>query len=119
MATFDLKGHTAIVTGGAAGIGEAISKRLANAGATVAVADLDAAAAAQTAATLGNGSFGVQVDVADSASVNAAVEEVLKRTGRVHIMVNNAGIAGKAAPIADQSDAEFAKVMAINVNGVF
>lgn len=119
MATFDLKGHTAIVTGGAAGIGEAISQRLAGAGATVAVADLNLEAANATAAALGNNSFGVQVDVSNSASVKAAVDEVLRRTGRIHVLVNNAGIAGKAAPIADQSDEEFNTVMAINVNGPF
>jgi 3-oxoacyl-[acyl-carrier protein] reductase len=117
--TFDLSGQTAIVTGAATGIGEAIAKRLAEAGATVAVADLNRDGADQVAATLPNNSFGVQVDVTSSASVNAAVAEVLKRTGRVHILVNNAGVAGKAAPIGEQSDDEFTKVMAINVNGVF
>jgi NAD(P)-dependent dehydrogenase (short-subunit alcohol dehydrogenase family) len=116
---FDLSGQTAIVTGGASGIGEAISKRLAEAGATVAVADLNKAGAEQLAATLPNNSFGVRMDVSNSASVNAAVEEVLMRTGRIHIVVNNAGIAGKAAPIQDQQDDEFSRVMAINVNGVF
>ena len=59
------------------------------------------------------------MDVTSSASVNAAVAEVLKRTGRVHILVNNAGIAGKAAPLAEIGDEEFAKVMTINVHGVF
>jgi NAD(P)-dependent dehydrogenase (short-subunit alcohol dehydrogenase family) len=116
---FDLSGQTAIVTGGAAGIGEAICKRLAEAGATVTVADLDKEAAERTAASLPNNAFGVQVDVGNSSSINTAVEEVLKRTGRIHILVNNAGIAGKAAPIQDQTDEEFARVMAINVNGVF
>jgi 3-oxoacyl-[acyl-carrier protein] reductase len=116
---FDLTGQTAIVTGGAAGIGEAISKRLAEAGATVAVADLDKDAADRLAATLPNNSFGIQVDTSNSGSVNTAVAEVLKRTGRVHVLVNNAGIAGKASPIADQTDEDFSKVMAINVNGVF
>jgi 3-oxoacyl-[acyl-carrier protein] reductase len=116
---FDLTGQTAIVTGGAAGIGEAISKRLAEAGATVAVADLDKDAADRQAATLPNNSFGIQVDTSNSGSVNTAVAEVLKRTGRVHVLVNNAGIAGKASPIADQTDEDFSKVMAINVNGVF
>ncbi len=116
---FDLTGQTAIVTGGAAGIGEAISKRLAGAGATVAIADLDLDAANTAAAALGNGSYAVKMDVSDSASVNAAVAEVLARSGRIHIAVNNAGIAGKAAPVQDQTDAEFARVMAINVHGVF
>jgi len=116
---FDLSGQTAIVTGGATGIGEAISKRLADAGATIAVADLNGGAAADTAALLPHSSFGVQVDVSDPASVKAAVAEVLRRTGRIHIVVNNAGIAGKSAPIQEQTDEDFARVMAINVNGVF
>jgi len=116
---FDLSGQTAIVTGGATGIGEAISKRLAGAGATVAVADLNLAGAEAVAATLRNDSFGIEMDVSNSASVNAAVGQVLKRTGRIHIVVNNAGIAGKAAPIQEQPDDEFSRVMAVNVNGVF
>jgi len=116
---FDLTGQTAIVTGAATGIGEAIAKRLAEAGATVAVADLNKDGADQVAATLPNHSFGVQVDVTSSASVNAAVAAVIARTGRVHILVNNAGVAGKAAPVGDQTDEDFTKVMAINVNGVF
>jgi len=116
---FDLTGQTAIVTGGAAGIGEAISKRLAAAGASVVIADLDWDAASALAATLGNGSYAVRMDVSDSASVQAAVAEVLERSGRLHIVVNNAGIAGKAAPVHEQTDADFARVMAINVHGVF
>jgi 3-oxoacyl-[acyl-carrier protein] reductase len=116
---FDLTGQTAIVTGGATGIGEAICKRLAEAGARLAVADLDKQGADRMAAALPNNSFGVEMDVAHSASVNAAVEEILKRTGRIHIAINNAGIAGKSAPIEQQSDEDFARVMAINVNGVF
>jgi 3-oxoacyl-[acyl-carrier protein] reductase len=116
---FDLSGQTAIVTGGATGIGEAICKRLAEAGATIAVADLNRDGAEQTAASLPNNSFAVQVDVGSSSSVNAAVESVLKKTGRIHILVNNAGIAGKAAPVQDQTDDDFEKVIHINVNGVF
>ena len=116
---YGLEGKTALVVGGATGIGEAISKRLAEAGANVAIADLNLEGANQLAVSLGNGSFGVQMNVADSASVNAAVEEVLRRTGRIHLTVNNAGIAGKAAPIHEQPDDEFSRVMAINVNGVF
>jgi len=116
---FDLSGQTAIVTGGATGIGEAICKRLAEAGATVVVADIDGKGAEQVAAALPNGAFGVAVDVSNSASVKAAVDQVLKKTGRVHIVVNNAGIAGKAGPIQDHTDDEFARVMEINVHGVF
>jgi 3-oxoacyl-[acyl-carrier protein] reductase len=59
------------------------------------------------------------VDVTSSTSVNAAIEEVLKKTGRIHIVVNNAGIAGKSGPIHEHTDEDFARVMAINVHGVF
>ena len=52
-------------------------------------------------------SFGVQVDVTSSASVNAAVAAVLQRTGRVHILVNNAGMAGKAAPVGESERRRF------------
>jgi len=116
---FDLSGQTAIVTGGATGIGEAISKRLADAGATVVVADLNKEGAERAASGLPNNSFGVQVDVSSSSSVKAAVEAVLAKTGRIHILVNNAGIAGKAAPIQEQTDEDFERVMQINVSGVF
>lgn len=116
---FDLSGQTAIVTGGATGIGEAISKRLADAGATVAVADLNKDGAERAAASLANKSFGVEVDVSSSSSVNAAIQAVLAKTGRIHILVNNAGIAGKASPIQDQTDEDFERVIQINVNGVF
>jgi 3-oxoacyl-[acyl-carrier protein] reductase len=116
---FDLTGQTAIVTGAATGIGEAIAKRLAEAGATVAVADLNLEGAEHVAASLPNNAFALPVNVTDSSSVNDVVAEVLKRTGRVHILVNNAGIAGKAGPIGEQTDEEFQKVMSINVNGVF
>src|SRR5437879_3901422 len=116
---FDLTGQTAIVTGAGSGIGEAIAKRLAEAGATVAVADLNEQGAAAVAASLPNNSFPVQVDVGSSSSVKAAVDQVLKRTGRIHIVVNNAGIAGKASPVWEQTDDEWARVFAINVNGPF
>jgi NAD(P)-dependent dehydrogenase (short-subunit alcohol dehydrogenase family) len=114
---FDLNGQTAIVTGAATGIGEAIARRLASAGATVAVADLNLDGAAQVAAAIGGGSFGVRCDVTDSGSVNDAVGEVLSRTGRIDILVNNAGIAGRAAPLWEQTEEDWQRIVAINVYG--
>jgi 3-oxoacyl-[acyl-carrier protein] reductase len=119
MAYFDLTGQTAIVTGAASGIGEAIARRLAGAGAAVAVADLDLEGATQVAASIGGASFGVQVDVADPASVAAAVSAVLARAGRIDILVNNAGIGGRAAPIWEQSIDDWHKCIAVNMDGVF
>src|SRR5260221_306484 len=103
----DLTGQVAIVTGAATGIGEAVARRLASAGATVAVAHLNSDGATAAARALGGSAFPVTLNIAQSASVDAAVAEVLKRTGRIDILVNNAGIAGKAAPLWEQTDEDF------------
>lgn len=116
---FDLTGQAAIVTGAATGIGEAIARRLASAGATVALADIDLETAAQAAASIGGASFAVRMDVTDALSVARAVEETLARTGRVDILVNNAGIAGRAAPLWEQTEEEWRRIIAINLTGVF
>ena len=118
MAYFDLTGQTAIVTGGASGIGLAISRRLATAGATVAVADMNLAAAEAAAASI-PGAFAVQVDVSDWASVEAAWAAVIAKTGRIHILVNNAGVAGKAAPLWEQDYADWTKCIRVNMDGVW
>ncbi len=119
---FDLAGQTAIVTGAAQGIGEGIATRLARAGARVAVADRNTAAAEAAAgrlAGIGAQAFPVSVDVASPSSIEAMVEQVLAKTGRIDILVNNAGIAGKAAPVWDQSDEDWQSVIDINLTGVF
>jgi NAD(P)-dependent dehydrogenase (short-subunit alcohol dehydrogenase family) len=116
---FSLAGRTAIITGAATGIGEAIATRLAEAGATVAVLDLNLAGAAKVAAALPNGSFAVEADVANAASVGRAVDQVLKQTGQIDILVNNAGIAGPAAFIWEQTDEDWQRVIAVNLTGVF
>jgi 2-dehydro-3-deoxy-L-rhamnonate dehydrogenase (NAD+) len=114
---FDLTGQTAIVTGAATGLGEAIARRLAASGATVAVADLDKEGAATVAASIKG--FALPVDITKDASVREAVAAVLERTGRIDVLVNNAGIAGKAAPIWEQNDGDWATIVAINLTGVF
>lgn len=116
---FSLAGQTAIVTGAGTGIGETIARRFAAAGATVAIADLDLAAAEEVAASLAHGAFGVKTDVSRDESVRAAVAETLRRTGRIDILVNNAGIAGPVAPIWEQTDEAWDRAVAINLSGVF
>jgi 2-dehydro-3-deoxy-L-rhamnonate dehydrogenase (NAD+) len=118
-AMFSLQGQTAIVTGAATGIGAAIATRLANAGATVAVVDLNLAEAQLVAATLPNGSFAVEADVAKADSVRRAVEQILAQTGRIDVLVNNAGIAGPAAFTWEQTDEDWERNLAVNLTGVF
>ena len=116
---FSLAGRTAIVTGAAAGIGQAIAIRLAEAGATIAVTDVDLPGAQRVAAALPHGAFAVEADVADAASVGRAVEQVLQQTGQIDILVNNAGIAGPAAYIWEQTDENWQRNIAVNLTGVF
>ncbi len=116
---FELNGQTAIVTGAANGIGEVIARRLANVGARVAIADIDEQAAVAAADRIGEFAFPVRLDVTDPSSVEQAVRAVLVRTQSLEILVNNAGLAGKAAPIWEQTDEDWARVLAINVTGPF
>jgi 2-dehydro-3-deoxy-L-rhamnonate dehydrogenase (NAD+) len=114
-----LSGQTAIVTGAATGIGEAIAIRLAASGATVAIVDLDLAGAEKVAAGIGGGAFAIRANVTQSAEVEAAVTAVLTRTGRIDILVNDAGMAGKAAPIWEQTNEDWDRNIALNLTAIF
>jgi 3-oxoacyl-[acyl-carrier protein] reductase len=115
---FDLTGQTAIVTGAATGIGEAIARRLASAGAAVGIADLNLKGATEVASSIGGEAFPLEIDISRSDSVNAAIHAVAARRKRIDILVNNAGIAGKAAPIWEQTDEDWQGVIAVNLLGV-
>ena len=117
----NLNGKSAIVTGGAKGIGQGIAYRLAEAGANVLVADLDQAAAEATAQDLASKGWKVQaiaVDVSDEQQVQAMVAACKERFGSVDILVNNAGIF-PSQPIATMTVDTFDKVQAINLRSVF
>ncbi|MEM6428244.1 MAG: glucose 1-dehydrogenase [Deinococcota bacterium] len=122
MATpFDLTGKTAIVTGAGRGIGHAIARTLAQAGANIGVAEFDETAGQQAAndlTTLGVQNHFVQTDVRDSSSVRAMVQAFKDHFGTLDIMVNNAGIA-RNTPSEDVTDDEWLEVMNVNLNGVF
>jgi NAD(P)-dependent dehydrogenase (short-subunit alcohol dehydrogenase family) len=122
-----LAGRTAIVTGGASGIGLAISRMLAAQGASVAILGRDAgagAAAVDLVAELGSTGMFVPVDLADTDAIGPAVESVLERLGAIDILVNNAGVRGLDAPLGrsglfeiDLENWEF--VQAVNVRAPF
>lgn len=118
-----LAGRAAVVTGAARGIGAGVAARLAEAGAEVVLADLDADAAALRAkeveAAHGRRTVGARVDVADETSVTALAELAVERLGRLDIWVNNAGIFPHTGPVVDADAAAFERVMAVNVSGAF
>jgi NAD(P)-dependent dehydrogenase (short-subunit alcohol dehydrogenase family) len=114
--------QTALVTGAARGIGLAIARRLAEGGFGVLLADKDLGAAEREAARLrseGRDATAWQVDVADSRSVDAMVQAAIAHLGRIDVLVNNAGIAGRTAPIDETGDADWRAVLSTNLDGVF
>ena len=116
---FDLSGRSAAVTGGAQGIGFAISHRLAESGARVAIWDLDSALAEKAAKEIGLGAIAVPMNVADADSAALAVRQTEAAFGKLDILVCNAGIAGMNGPVETYPIDEWKKVIDIDLNGVF
>ena len=75
--------------------------------------------ARQVAESIGGAAFAVQIDITQAASVARAVEEVRERFGHIDILVNNAGIAGRAAPLWEQTEEDWQRILAVNLTGVF
>lgn len=117
-----LQGKTALITGGATGLGYAFAQRLLADGANIAIADLRGAPDGAMALSAGNGSaIGVTADVSNEASVVAAVAEVERRFGGVDILVNNAALFStlENKPFDQISPDEWMKVMTVNTLGPF
>jgi NAD(P)-dependent dehydrogenase (short-subunit alcohol dehydrogenase family) len=112
-----LQGKTAIITGGARGIGRAIAERYVREGARVAIADLNQAGAQEAASAIGGDSFGVHLDVTRQDSIDAMVQAVVGRTGRLDILVNNAGLFDMA-PTLEITRESYARVYGVNVEGL-
>ena len=112
-----LSGKTAIVTGGASGFGAGIVRKFVAEGARVMIADINGDGAAALAKDLG--AISQQVDVSSDASVNDMAGTAIARFGRLDILVNNAGVSHMPAPLDEISEADFDRVVAINIKSVY
>jgi NAD(P)-dependent dehydrogenase (short-subunit alcohol dehydrogenase family) len=119
MNQLDFNGRTAVITGGAAGIGLAIAQRLIASGGRVSVWDRDAAALEKAKVHLNAGVDTRVVDVADAASVDAAAQAATSALGRIDALVCSAGITGPNTTTWDYPVDAWRQVMEVNVNGVF
>ncbi len=111
-----LKGKSALITGSARGIGRAFAEAYTREGATVAIADINLAAAEKTAAEIGANAYPVRLDVSDLASIEAAVKAVETKTGGLDILINNAALFD-LAPIVEITKASYDKLFSVNVAG--
>ena len=114
-----LQGRVALITGAAAGFGEAIARRFVAEGAKVRVADLDGSRAQDVAASLGESARAVRCDVSRRADVDAAVAACVEAFGGVDILVNNAGTTHRNQSMLEVDEATFDRVFAVNVKSIF
>lgn len=113
------QGKLALVTGGAAGIGAAICRRLASEGAHVIVADRNADLARKLANGLGGATTALEMDVSDEQAVRNAFQLIAAERGALDIAVNNAGIGEGFAALAEKNPADWRRVISVNLDGVF
>ncbi len=117
-----LRERRAVVTGGARGLGRAIAYRLAEAGASVLIGDIDQAAAKtateELVSSFGVDSFSTALDVTESSSVSAAADAAVARLGGIDIWVNNAGIY-PSKPLLQMTDDDWDRVLKVNLRGTF
>ena len=117
----DLEGKVAVVTGAASGIGLGMASRFAEAGLDLVLADVETERLASAAEELGRGGsavLAVPTDVASRASVTALAEKAHERFGKVHILCNNAGVAGGWGPIWETTERDWEWVLGVNLLGV-
>ena len=114
----NLDGKITVVTGGASGIGYAIAQRFVEADGRVAIADVDKDKAEEAAKALGDQAIAVQMDVTDEDAVNAGVDEVAKRWGRIDALLSNAGVQ-IVHRVEDFPFDQWKKLMSIHLDGAF
>ncbi len=120
--TYDYVGQVAFVTGAASGMGLATARAFAAAGAAVALVDANAEAVSKAAASLeGSGGrvLAITCDVSDEDQVKAAVDRTVAELGRLDMAFNGAGIQADSAELADITMADYDRMLAINLRGVF
>ncbi|MEX2148600.1 MAG: SDR family NAD(P)-dependent oxidoreductase [Steroidobacteraceae bacterium] len=117
-----LRNRVALITGGAGGIGRAVARRFAADGASIALADLQIAAAQQAARELsdqGHRAIGLGGDVSRSADADALAQATVSAFGRIDILVNNAGLMGRVAPLWELEDEDWHRVIGVDLTSVF
>lgn len=119
MNSYDLKNRVAVVTGGAQGIGEAVAHRLSASGAAVAIWDMNQDKASAAADRLPGKADAFTCDVSDWASVTASRDATLGAFGKIDVLVNSAGIAGPVAAVEDYDNAEWRRILDINLTGTY
>jgi NAD(P)-dependent dehydrogenase (short-subunit alcohol dehydrogenase family) len=117
----DYVGKTLLITGAATGIGRAVALAFASHGANVVIGDVDARAAdtAQSIEALGGTALFMRTDVSNAISVEALVAAAVTRFGKIDAAFNNAGVLPPTAPLADQSEEDFDRVLNVDLKGVF
>lgn len=118
---FRLDGKTALITGAGSGIGREIALLFARQGASVAIGDINEDAASSVAGEIGNeggAAFAIRLDVSGMASAEQAIRSIVERHSALDILVNNAGI-GMVGSLTETSPEDFARLIAVNVNGVY
>ena len=119
MNQLDLKGRHAVITGGASGLGYAISERMIASGATVTWWDVNADVMAQAAKTIGSDVHCEKLDVTQHGCVVTALANTINKCGKVDILVNSAGITGPNVKLADYPPEAWDQVIQVNLNGTF
>ncbi len=114
-----LQDKVAIVTGAGSGIGLAIAQTFAREGAKVAMLDVNEKAARAAASSIGKAAIAIRCDVVKKSEIEAALAAAARAFGKIDILVNNAGTSHVNKPLADIDEAEFDRIFAVNVKGVF
>ncbi|MEV0027994.1 SDR family oxidoreductase [Nocardia sp. NPDC050793] len=116
---YEVEGKVVVITGAATGIGYALARLLYARGARLALVDIDGRAATAAAAGLGSRAVGIGADVADRAGMREAIDRVRERFGGIDVVVANAGVVPKPSSIRLMDPADFDRVLAVNLTGVF